>query len=139
MRNQCGLNSLYIPPCNRAGCELRPKLVEIVEPLLAADEIGISNRVGSPREEIGQPHLVAHSRRQHVEGQIKRPGNLLEDTVEQFVSCGVDSRGATFLSYFQYAFHALFLMTGKEQELLVAIEGVATGLLHRELHGHGSP
>ena len=134
MRNQCGLDRMHVPPRYRAGTELRSKLVEIAESLLAADQVGIGNRVGGTREEIGQPHLVAYRRRQHVEGQIKRPGNLLEDTVEQFVSCGVDSRGATFLSNFQHTFHALFPMTRKEQELLVAIEGIETGLPHGKLH-----
>lgn len=134
MRNQADLNCVHVTPRRSAGTELRSKLGEIAEALFAADQIGIGNRVGGTREEIGQPHLVAYRRRQHVEGQIKRPGNLLEDAVKQFVSCGVDSRGATFLSNFQHTFHPLLPMTRKEQELLVAIEGIPTGRLHRKLH-----
>ena len=134
MRNQADLNCVHVTPRRSAGTELRSKLGEIAEALFAADQIGIGYRVGGARKQVGQAHLVAHRRRQHVEGQIKRPGNLLEDAVKQFVSCGVDSRGATFLSNFQHTFHALLPMTRKEQELLVAIEGIPTGRLHRKLH-----
>ena len=134
MRHQCSLDRLHLVSGDRAGGELGSKLIEITESLLAADQIGIRNRVGGTRKKIGQPHLVPYRRRQHIEGQIKRPGNLLEDTVEEFVSCGVDSRGATFLSNFQHAFHALFLMAGEEQQFLVAIKAVATRLRHGKLH-----
>ena len=134
MRNQGGLNRVQVTPRRSAGTELHSKLGEIAESLLAVDQIGIGNRVGGTRKQVGQAHLVAHRRRQHVEGQIERPGNLPEDAVKQFVSCGVDSRGATFLSNFQHTFHALLPMTRKEQELLVAIEGIPTGLPHGKLH-----
>lgn len=100
MGNQRGLYRLYVLPLHVAGGELRPKLIKISEPLLSADQIGVGNGIGGPSKEIGQAHLIAHTRRQHVEGQIEGPGNLLEDAVKKFVSCGLNRRGATFLSDF---------------------------------------
>ena len=132
------LNPLHIRSPPIVSSELRSKFVKISEPFFATDQVRIGDGVGGTREEIGQSHLVAHIPRQHVEGQVKRPGNLLKDAVEEFVSCGVDRRGATFLSDFQCAFHALLLVAGEEQQFLVAIEGVDARFHGRELYGDGS-
>ncbi len=132
------LDRLHIRSPRIGSSELRPKFAEISKPLFAIDQIRIGDSVGSTREEIGQSHLVTHIPRQHVEGQVKRPGNLLEDAVKEFVSCGVDRRGATFLSDFQCAFHAFLLVAWEEQQFLVAIEGIGAGFCGRELYGDGS-
>ena len=93
MGNERRLYSLDLFSLHTVYGELRPKLVEVLKALFTPDEIGIGNRIGGAREEIGQAHLIAHIRRQYREGQVKRPGNLLENAAQQFVFCGVDRRG----------------------------------------------
>ncbi len=89
MRNQRGLNLPYGCPINPGGCELRTEQIEVFQALRAVDQIRIRDRIGRARKKIRQPHLVAHAKRQYIQREIKRTGNLLENVVQEFVCYGI--------------------------------------------------
>jgi hypothetical protein len=51
--------------------ELGSKHVEVLKTLVSPDQVGIGNSVGRPREQVGQPHLVADIRREDIQRQVK--------------------------------------------------------------------
>ena len=85
MRNKRCLNLLDGFPVDLGICELRGELIKVSQALRAIEQIRIGDGIRCAREEIRQPHLVAHANRQHVQREIKRTGNLLEDIVQELM------------------------------------------------------
>jgi hypothetical protein len=90
--SQYCLDFFKVFPTDLGGCELNAKLPKIFQALFAIDEIGIRNGIGGARKEVRQAHLVAHACGQHIEGKIKRAGDMLEDAVKQVMR---DVRGVS--------------------------------------------
>jgi hypothetical protein len=83
--NQSGLNLLDSLPVNLGICKLRRELIKVSQALPPIEQIRIGDRVRCTREEIRQSHLVAHANRQHIQREIKRTGNLLEDIAQELM------------------------------------------------------
>lgn len=137
VRQEARLNRLHGLRLNVVAAELGAEHVEVVKSLLPTDQVGVGNRIGRTREQIGQPHLVAHIRRQDIQRQVKGTGYLLENDVKEFVLGGLITRGAPCLSDFECPLHAFLPVTWEKEEFLVAIEGIGARLGWRKLHGHG--
>ena len=85
VRNQRGLNFSHRVPVNGVRLELRPELTQVFQALRSVDQVGVGNGIRCTRKQIRQTHLVAHAVRQDVEREIKRTGNLLQNTVQEFM------------------------------------------------------
>src|SRR5690349_1248148 len=88
MGNQRCLNFAYGHPINPGGCELRTEQIKVLQALRAVDQICIRYGVGCARKKIRQPHLVPNAKRQYIQCEVKRTGNLLENVVQEFVFNG---------------------------------------------------
>jgi hypothetical protein len=71
VREKGRLNRLDGLRLDSVACELSAKHVQILKALLTPDQVGVGDRIGRPRKQISQAHLVAHIRRKDIQRQVK--------------------------------------------------------------------